>query len=141
MMKPGRFVMLTATPEQMKHYWLFHYFPILMEDAAKRMSSFSRVEKAYLDAGFTNIKQEPFFVTESLTDWFLHAGKYRPQMYLDPMVRAGISSFHVSANAEETAKGLAQLESDIASGKINDIINQYESDIGEYLFVVGEKHA
>lgn len=139
-MKKGKFVILTATPEQMKNYWLCHYFPIMMKDAAMRMSNFSRVEKAYADAGFINIKQEPFFVTKKLTDLFLHSGKYRPEMYLDPMVRAGISSFHVSTNGEETKQGLESLEVDIKSEKINEIIQQYESNIGEYLFVVGEKN-
>jgi len=138
-MRPGKFVMLTATPEQMKNYWLCHYFPMMMEDAGQRMSSFRRVEQAYIDAGFINIKQEKFFVTNTLTDWFLHAGKYRPEMYLNPAVRAGISSFHVSANEKEITTGLAALKADIDSGKIQKIIKQYESDGGDYLFVVGEK--
>lgn len=138
-MRPGHFVLLTATPEQMQNYWLWHYFPIMMEDAGRRMSSFAHVKKAYVDAGFINIRQEPFFVTDTLTDWFLYAGKYRPEMYIDPMVRAGISSFHVSANEQEIKGGLAMLEADIASGKIKDIIQQYENEGGDYLFVVGEK--
>jgi len=139
-LKPGsHFVILTATPEQMSHYWLAHYFPRMMQDAARRMAPFSHLEQAYLQAGFTHIRTTPFFVTESLTDWFLHAGKYRPSMYLDPSVRAGISSFHVSVDEDELTAGLALLAHDIDSGKINDIINDYESDGGEYLFVVGEK--
>lgn len=140
-MKPGRFVMLTATPQQMEYYWLCHYFPMMLIDASRRMSPFSRIEEAYHAAGFINVNQEPFFVTPTLTDWFLYAGKYRPQMYLDPAVRAGISSFHVSTTEEEVTQGLKALKCDIDSGKINDIIQDYESDMGDYLFVVGEKQS
>lgn len=138
-MKPGRFVLLTATPEQMQHYWLVHYFSKMLEDAWRRMPDFSRIEKAFTEAGFKHVKHDPFFVTETLTDLFLYAGKYRPTMYLDPQVRAGISSFHVSANEEEVAAGIKALETDISSGKIEQIIQQYGHDGGDYLFVVGEK--
>lgn len=137
--KPGRFVLLTALPEQMKHYWLVHYFPKMLEDAQAYMPDFLRIERAFTEAGFKHVKQEPFFVSETLKDLFLYAGKYRPAMYLDPQIRAGISSFHVSANEEEVRTGLKALEADIYSGKIEQIIQQYEHDGGDYLFVVGEK--
>lgn len=138
-MKAGRFVILTSTPEQMKNYWLWHYFPKMMADAGQRMASFSCIEKAYQAAGFINIQKLPYFVTNTLTDWFLYAGKYRPEMVLDPKIREGISSFHVSANQEEVNSGLAELQDDIASGKIQEIIQNYENNGGDYLFVVGEK--
>ena len=138
--KNGRFVILTSTPEQMKNYWLWHYFPMMMKDASSRMSSFSYIEKAYLNAGFINIKQERFFVTDKLTDWFLHSGKYRPHIYLDPKVRAGISSFHVSSNENEIENGLSELQKDIATGAVKEIIQQYESDTGDYLFMTGDKN-
>lgn len=62
-------------------------------------------------------------------------------MYLDPAVRAGIFSLHVSAKEKEITTGLAALKDEIDSGKIHEIIKQYESDGGDYLFEVGEKHA
>ena len=137
-MKPGRSVILTSTPEQMQHYWLCHYFPMMMEDAWRRMSSLHRIEQAYRDAGFVTVRHEPFFVTKTCSDWFLYAGKYRPEMYLDPAVRAGISSFHMSASKQEITTGLARLEVDIASGAIAEVIQRYENEGGDYMFVVGE---
>jgi hypothetical protein len=60
-------------------------------------------------------------------------------MYLDPLIRQGISSFHLSINEDELTQGLTRLSKDIETGYISDIIDTYESDIGDYLYVVGSK--
>lgn len=83
----GHFVIFTATPEQMKKYWLCHYFPKMMPDAARKMASYVNLEFALTQAGFKDVHQSPFFVTNKLQDLFLQSGKYRPHMYLDPMIR------------------------------------------------------
>jgi hypothetical protein len=54
-------------------------------------------------------------------------------------VREGISSFQLSANQTALDNGSKNLAEDIESGKIKNIIEKYESDIGDYLFVVGQK--
>jgi hypothetical protein len=135
----SRFVILTATPEQMQNYWLCEYFPNMIDDGQSRMKSFKKLEQLLNHAGFSNIKQLPFFVTNELQDLFLQAGKYRPEIYLDENVRNGISSFHVSANEGEIRDGLQKLENDINSGRINEVIKNYESESGDYLFLYGEK--
>lgn len=135
----GQFVIFTSTPAQMKQYWLWHYFPMMMEDASDRMAHYDDLEMALTQAGFKDIQSYPFFVTNELQDLFLQSGKYRPHMYLDFLIRQGISSFHLSVNADELAQGLARLSKDIETGDINDIIHQYESDVGDYLFMVGSK--
>lgn len=138
-LKKGNFVIFTATPEQMKGYWLCHYFPKMMEDALKKMANYNDIKKDLEQAGFKKIQANRFFVTENTQDLFLHSGKYRPEFYLDPKVRDGISSFQLSANQTELDNGLKNLADDIESGKIKNIIEKYESDIGDYLFVIGQK--
>jgi ubiquinone/menaquinone biosynthesis C-methylase UbiE len=135
----GRLVIFTATPEQCDHYWLKKYFPLMIEQGAELMSSFERLEQALSAAGFKNIHQDPFFVTPTLQDWFLQAGKYRPEIYLDPVVRAGISSFPLAKNQDEIEKGCAMLLADIEGNKIQDVIHSYENTLGDYLFVIAEK--
>ena len=137
--KKGKFVILTATPEQMKQYWLWEYFPKMMEHGSTVMHTFNQHENALQKAGFSNIFRDPFFVTNDLQDWFLQSGKYRPEIYLDTNVRNGISAFHLSVNENEINSGLEKLKVDIESGKINQIIDNYESNIGDYCFVVAEK--
>jgi hypothetical protein len=86
-------------------------------------------------AGFAHIESEPFFVTNELKDWFLQSGKYRPHIYLDPIVRAGISTFALKNEHEQIVTGCQRLKEDIASGKIEEVIASYESDQGDYAFV------
>ncbi len=135
----GQFVIFTATPKQCDGYWLREYFPKMIADACHIMTDFEPIQRALSDAGFSNISAEPYFVTNILEDLFLHAGKYRPEIYLNPAVRAGISSFHVSAYDNEVEEGLTKLKQDIETSRIQDVIQQYENSIGDYMFIVAEK--
>ncbi len=135
----GNFVIFTCTPEQMQDCWLLEYFPKMMEDSMRSFSPFDRLESALSAAGFGYIKQQPFFVTDSLTDLFLYSGKYRPEIYLNPAVRAGISSFHLSVYGDEIEVGLTRLKKDIESGYIREIMKTYESKKGDYSFVFAKK--
>lgn len=135
----SKFVILTATPEQMRNYWLCEYFPIMIEDGQSKMKSFEELELILNDSGFSNIEKLPFFVTNELQDLFLQSGKYRPAIYLDKHVRSGISSFHVSTNEDEIRSGLQKLKNDIDSGGINQVIKDHESNLGDYMFISGQK--
>jgi ubiquinone/menaquinone biosynthesis C-methylase UbiE len=132
-------VFFTATPEQMKGYWLNHYFPKMMEDSMQQMPTHEKVTKAMKTAGFKDIFTERYFIKPDLKDHFLYVGKHDPSMYLDESIRNGISSFSHLAHQEEVQKGLAQLEKDIASGEISNIIKTYENRTGDYLFLLSQK--
>jgi ubiquinone/menaquinone biosynthesis C-methylase UbiE len=134
-LKRGNFVIFTAFPEQMNTYWLHHYFPRMMQKAQQAMVSSEIMIRALSSAGFREIRIEKFFVTNALDDWFLHAGKYRPEIYLNPQVRAGISTFALEENQDEVELGCQKLQTDISSGEINKIIASYESNLGDYAFV------
>ena len=99
------------------------------------------VERALKNAGFNTPSTEPYAVREDLQDFFLYSGKHRPAMYLDPIVRAGISTFSSLADADEVEQGCEQLARDIASGKINAVRNRYDAQTGDYVFVVAETTA
>jgi ubiquinone/menaquinone biosynthesis C-methylase UbiE len=135
----AHFILFTATPQQMKHYWLNHYFPNSIQLAIQTMSSFEQLRKLLQQIGFSTVEQIPFFVTNELQDWFLQSGKYRPEIYLDPMVRQGISTFHLSTDRKEISLGLEVLEKDIATGHIETVIQKYESTLGDYLFISARK--
>jgi hypothetical protein len=57
----------------------------------------------------------PVPVPADCTDGFLGAFWRRPERYLDPAVRAGISAFH-GLPGDELSAGLASLEQDLESG-------------------------
>ncbi len=138
-MKPGRFILFTPLTEQKKKYLLMKNFPQLLIRSIESMFSLDRLEPALQNAGFKNIQTETYYVTNELQDWFLQAGKYRPEIYLQPHVRAGISTFAVDQNNPEIISGCERLRQDIESGKIQSIIQSYESPLGDYTFVIGEK--
>src|SRR6202011_4798683 len=107
----GRFVIFTGDHAQIDGYWLKEYFPNATAAAIKQMPSAQAVVAHLKLAGFTAIETEPWEVPRDIQDWFLYAGKYRPEIYLDPAVRAGISFFAGGlATPRETAEGCAKLE-------------------------------
>lgn len=134
----GRIVLFTSTPAQMEHYWLNHYFPTMMTDSMQQMPKFEDVQTALQTAGFTIEQSEPYFVQNDLQDLFLYAGKERPELYLDPQVRQGISSFSALANQDEVREGLAQLDADLKAGSFQAIAKRYDGTNGDYLFMVAK---
>ena len=139
-LKPnGKLVFFTSTPQQMEGYWLQHYFPKMLEASIQQMPSLETLENALTRAGFTITATEPYEVRKDLQDHFLYCGKEQPELYLDPIIRQGISSFSNLALQEEVHSGLTQLKSDIASHKIQNVIESYENHLGDYLFIVAQK--
>ncbi|WP_179319379.1 class I SAM-dependent methyltransferase [Winogradskyella helgolandensis] len=138
-LKPqGKIVIFTSTPEQMKGYWLNHYFPKMMEDLIAQMPTLERVEKAISYSGFKIIKTKSYTIQPDLEDHFLYCGKHNPEVYFDDSIRHGISSFSNLTNMEEIELGLATLKNDIDDKKINDVMKSYENNLGDYLFIIAE---
>lgn len=138
--KSGKIVLFTTLPSQTKSYWLDHYFPRMIEDSIKILPSFEEIENAFKSVNIKIVKQEPYFVKPDLEDWFLYCGKRNPEMYFREEVRNGISSFSLIGHQNEIKKGLEQMREDINTGEIDNIIKNYENDLGDYLFIVGKKN-
>jgi SAM-dependent methyltransferase len=132
----GAFVIFTGLAEQMRHYWLGHYFPEMMARSIEKMPCESQIRSALLRAGFRSVTVTPFFVTNALEDLFLYAGKHRPELYLDAAVRANISSFANLAPAAELQDRLARLTADLRSGAFASVKDRYATEVGDYAYVV-----
>ncbi|NRF89833.1 class I SAM-dependent methyltransferase [Paenibacillus frigoriresistens] len=135
----GRFVLFTSTPEQMERYWLKEYFPDAIMKSCSQMPEVSLVIEQLKQAGFKIVGLETFLIQPNLQDFFLYSGKYKPSIYLNPNVRAGISTFANLASAQEVHDGCSRLHKDIESGAIQEVMDQYSSELGDYMFVVAEK--
>jgi hypothetical protein len=135
----GRFVIFTSTTEQMKGYWLNEYFPKALARSSVQMPTHEYLLESLLGAGFTVVCTENYEVAEDLQDLFLYSGKHRPELYLLPNFRAGISTFGNLIDTEELESGCRRLTTDLALGKINDVIASYHHDAGDYMFIVAEK--
>jgi ubiquinone/menaquinone biosynthesis C-methylase UbiE len=133
---PGaRLVLLNGTVEQMRHHWLWEYFPKAL---AKAIAPYQRFETAdaLAVAGFRIETLEPYEVRDDLRDLFLYAGKNRPEIYLDSKVRSGISFFAAAPDRDEVEAGVARLRADIASGRIDEVRRPYAWDGGDYMITV-----
>lgn len=137
-LRQGRFVLFTSARDQMRGYWLNEYFPTAMENSIRQMPDLPDVEAALSHTGFKVITREPYAVRPDLQDLFLYSGKFQPRRYLDPHIRAGISSFTLATDPTEIDRGCARLAHDIETGAIDDVRQRYEHDQGDYLFVVSE---
>lgn len=135
----GKLLIFTTFVEQCEHAWICHYFPYIIEGAKVTLKSQNALTSALKVVGFNTINCEKYFITKEAKDLTIYAGKYKPEIYLDPIVRAGMTPFNYPQFKEEIAAGLAQLQADIESGKINDIIKQYESDLGEHAYIIATK--
>lgn len=140
-MKRGRFVLFTGLAEQMRNYWLCHYFPDMMRRSIESMPTLDAIQTSLEAAGFADSECVPFSVDAGLRDLFLYSGKYRPHLYLQPEVRANISSFARLCTSDELDRGLRALVADLDSGNFASVCAAYDSSEGDYAFVMAHARA
>jgi hypothetical protein len=81
----------------------------------------------------------PILCYKSTTRSFSSFRQKRPEFYFNPLVRANISSFAALSNPKDVEEGLAALRMDIDSNRFSDIARRYESNLGDYVYVVAPK--
>lgn len=126
-----RLVALTWDPVAAGDFWLHAYLPEMARIDAARFVPLQELSDA---VGPCRISQVP--IPHDCTDGFLGAYWRRPRAYLDPDVRAGISSFHLGANIQD---GLARLAADLEGGawakRWGHLIDEDALDMGYRLLV------
>ena len=103
----GPIVILTFDPS-FRGYWLADYIPELVALDEGQMPRMNDYEQWLGPVGIS-----PVPIPQDCTDGFLSAYWRRPAAYLDPKVRASMSSFWAVGDVSE---GLRRLENDLESG-------------------------
>lgn len=103
-----RVVILTWDPEGPAFWLTDEYFPALVALDRERFPTLGELSRI-----LGPVRVEPVLVPRDCIDGFLGAYWARPNAYLDPAVRAGMSGFGAIDGLSE---GLVQLEADLASG-------------------------
>jgi ubiquinone/menaquinone biosynthesis C-methylase UbiE len=133
----GPIVWLTFDPREAPRPWLADYFPAIWNGAFSAFPPLADVCDKIADAADRKAEVSPLLLPWDIEDCFMAAGWRRPEMYLDPEVRACMSAFAL-ADADAVDHGLQQLTSDLQTGKWNstysDLVNQDVVDWG-YRFV------
>ncbi len=125
----GAVVILTFDPH-FRGFWLTDYLPELIALDDGQMPTLAQLGQ-WLGEVDVHVVEVP----HDCTDGFLGAYWRRPQAYLDPRIRAAISSFW----AIDTSEGLARLERDLSRGAWNarygHLMGQGTADMGYRLVV------
>jgi SAM-dependent methyltransferase len=127
----SRIVLLTVDIDICAGFWLFEYFPQLLEADRPLFSPIQRFEEV-----FGPVEVTPVPIPADCRDGFLSAYWKRPSAYLDPLVRACISTF---AKIGDLSPGLARLKVDTDSGvwarRYSALKNLPQLDLGYRLVV------
>jgi SAM-dependent methyltransferase len=104
-------VIFTFEPDEIGNFWLTErYFPEIVELDRQRTPSVGEIVGRLGDC-----KVERIPIPHDCADGFLAAYWRRPDAYLDPHVRAGISGFAL-LDSDIVTRGVAQLRADLESG-------------------------
>lgn len=130
----GRVVILTWDPAVQDHFWLTHeYLPEALTD-----EQFVDIPFPDLEDALGGIRVEPVPVPAHCEDGFFAAYWARPEAYLDPIVRAGISCCALLDPALVEQR-MARLADDLASGAWDarhpDLRDQAVLDVGYRLVI------
>ncbi len=122
----ARSVVIVAASDRLNQLWLTRdYFPAMVR---ARRPEIQPDHIAALLGG--NVRIEPFPVPHDCLDGFAEAFWARPEAYLDPRVRSGMSAFGLLDEAE-ISPGLQQLQADLRSGTW-DARNGYLRQLAEF---------
>lgn len=132
----GRLAIFTNTSEEVRAFWIARYFPQAVAGSAARCLPAARFSELAAHSGLALVQRIGWRQPEEPVDLFLYSGKHRPGLYLDPAVRAGISTFAQIAEAAEVERGVAQLRADIESGAIAETVRQAAQSASDYSIFV-----
>lgn len=133
--KGGRLVLFLVTLEQCLQFWIGHYFPFFWDLGKEILIPENNILKSLRQAGFTNLKMNPYYVTKKSEDLFIYACKYRPHLLLDPSIRKGMTPFQRPEYELDVDIGCQHLKEDLETGAIKNIIDKHESSLGEGIFI------
>ncbi|MCU0542781.1 MAG: class I SAM-dependent methyltransferase [Oscillatoriaceae cyanobacterium Prado104] len=128
----GAIVLLSFDIRLAQKIWLYDYFPWLWEDAL-RFLPLAEIANLIQENTHRYVETFPLMLPSDLSDLFAAAGWNRPEMYLNPDIRAGISSFAL-ADESLVEQGVKSLAADLNNhqwdAKYGEIRKLTEIDVG-----------
>lgn len=131
-----RLVIFSWDAEVTKHFWLLsEYFPVAAEVDQRYAVPITALTDLLAGA-----RIEPVLIPHDCVDGFTAAYWRRPEAYLDPRVRAGMSMF-ARLDESDLQPGLTQLKADLDTGRWHqrhaDLLDLEELDLG-YCVITAE---
>jgi SAM-dependent methyltransferase len=128
-----RIVIFLRDPRHGTPFWLTEDYLPSLDRSARTSSIVSAIEDE-----FSSIEIRPLALPRDCTDGLFAAYWALPEKYLDVEVRRNISNFAL-AREDDVARGIARLESELASGawdrKYGHLRSLAELDLGHRVFI------
>ncbi|NHI93211.1 MAG: class I SAM-dependent methyltransferase [Candidatus Lokiarchaeota archaeon] len=124
----------SCSHKQHEAFWVLHYFPRGLEVDLERIPDVKEIESMLKKAGFSNVSSKICRSDAILID-------QKPENYLNKQYRDGLSTFALLTE-EEIETGCNKIREDIASGKVYEILREYNekwTDFGGSTFIFGKK--
>lgn len=135
----GNIVIFAFEQSKIADFWLTEYFPYFIRDTLQTFPSTKEIASTITDITQRTVRIIPFLLPQDLSDRFAAAGWCQPEIYLDPEIRKGISSFAKMPQVE-LQLGLKKLTKDIDSGawskKYGYLQQQQKYDAGYRIIVI-----
>ncbi len=113
--KNGPIVLFTFDPRVGQPFWLAEYFPGMFQTGYHIFPPIEDVKSMLAQATGRMVTDLAFPLPPDLNDVFLAACWRKPELYLQPDIRAGMSAFML-AGKDEVASGLDRLSMDLKNG-------------------------
>lgn len=134
----GKMVIFAFEQDKIPDFWLTDYFPYFIKDTSNTFPSTKVIAKTISEISHNKVDVMPFLLPTDLRDLFAASGWCKPEIYLDPQVRSGISTFS-KIPATELETGLNRLTTDLNSGvwlqKYEHLLNQEKYDAGYRILI------
>jgi ubiquinone/menaquinone biosynthesis C-methylase UbiE len=114
--RDGSILLFTFDPRQIDRPWFANYFPSVWNESFSFFPPIEDVARLVEAQSGRKADVIPFLLPDDLEDLFAGAAWNRPELYLNPDIRAGISSFTLSSSSE-VSDGAAKLRDDLRTGK------------------------
>jgi hypothetical protein len=125
-----RKVVLFTWDPQSEGFWLADYFPHLLEKDRQRFPTLTA-----LRAVLGGIEAVPVPIPHDCSDGFMGAYWRRPSAYLDPKIRAAISSLAAQVSTGSLARLADELGNGVWERKYGPMLQQDAVDLGYRLVV------
>jgi len=109
-------VLFTIDPRRGEPFWFREYFPGIYNQLFDAFVPIEELISVITGNRDTIVRVHNFLLPCDLSDLNMHAGWNRPEVYLDPAVRRGMSGFALS-DSSEVQDGLNLLSRDLETGE------------------------
>jgi len=112
----GPMVLFTIDPRKGEPFWFREYFPGIYKRLFNAFVPVEELISVFTEKHGASASIRNFPLPHDLSDLNMHAGWNKPEIYLDPEMRKGMSGFAMSDHAE-VQNGLKLLRCDLETGE------------------------